>query len=187
MIFFDTFLYYTFFASIVLIYGIGINRVAEIGITKFYDIIYYIKASISILSSSVLSWLITNYILVPLNLTELYPLIALLIFICINSFLEALVRLTTGNSTTEFVISFLIILLSLSESSTIIYTIIICFCSYISLLILIPFSITFKKRVCFNGQFLDEKYYSLFFMFLSILIIIMSTWDIGWLNSEVMK
>lgn len=187
MIFFDTFLYYTFFASVVLIYGIGINRVAEIGITKFYDIVYYIKASISILTSSVLSWLITEFILVPLNITELYPLIALLIFICINSFLEALVRLTTGTTATEFVISFLIILLSISESTSIINSIIICFSSYIALLILIPFSITFKKRVCFNGQFLDEKYYSLFFMFLSILIIIMSTWDIGWLNSEVMK
>lgn len=187
MMFFDTFLYYTFFASIVLFYGIGINRVAEIGITKFYDIIYYIKASISILTSAVLSWLLTQYILVPLNITEIYPLIALLIFICINSFLEALVRLTTGISTTEFVISFLIILLSISESSTIFNSIIICFSSYITLIFLIPFSITFKKRVCFNGQFLDEKYYSLFFMFLSILIIIMSTWDIGWLNAEVMK
>lgn len=183
----NTLLYYTLFASVVLIYGIGINRIAEIGISKFYDLIYYIKAACSILITSVLSWLVNNYILVPLKLIEISPLICILIFICISTFFEAIVRITTGNSVSEFVVSFLIILLSISESTSLINTIIICLSSFLSMIILIPFSITFKKRVCSNGQFLDEKYYSLFFIFLALLIIIISTCDIGWLNSEVIQ
>ena len=187
MMFINTFLYYTLFASVVLIYGIGINRVAEIGIAKFNDIIFYIKSALAVFLSAILSWIVTNYILVPLNLTELYPLFSLLIFICISTFLEALVRLTAGISTVEFAVSFLIILLAVSESISVVNTMIICLSSFIAMLLIIPFSITLKKRVCGNGQFLDERYYSIFFFFLAILIIIMSTWDIGWLNAEVIQ
>jgi len=183
----NTFLYYAIFASAVLIYGIGLNKVVETGISKFYDFIFYLKAMISIMATSVLSWLIVNYILVPLNLVELYPLMCFLVFVFINTFLEALVRLTTGISTTEFVVSFLIILLSISESTSILNTIIICFASYVALLITVPFSITFKKRICSNGNFLDEKYFSLFFIFLAILIIVITTWDIGWLSRGVIQ
>jgi len=181
------FLYYTLFASVVLIYGIGLNKVVECGISKFYNFLYYLKAALSILATAVLSWLVVNFILVPLNLVELYPLLCLLIFICINTFLEALVRLTTGITTTEFIVSFLIILLSVSESTSILNTIIICFSSYIALLCTIPFSITFKKRVCSNGNFLDGKYFSLFFIFLAVLILIITTWDIGWLGKGVIQ
>lgn len=187
MLYLNTFLYYTLFASVALIYGIGLNKVIESGISKFNDLIFYIKASLSILITSVLTWLIINYILVPLTLVELYPLMALLVFVCINTFLEALVRLTIGISTTEFVISFLIILLSLSESTSILNTIIICLASYVALLITIPFSITFKKRACSNGNFLDDKYFGLFFIFLAIIILIVTTWDIGWLGQGVIK
>lgn len=185
MSFVNTFLYYTLFASVVLVYGIGMNKVVETGISKFYSFIYYLKASISILASSVLSYLIIAYILLPINIVELYPLMCFLVFICINTFLEALVRLTTGITTTEFVVSFLIILLSCSESSNILNCIIICLSSYIALIITIPFSITFKRRLCSNGNFLDEKYFSLFFIFLAILILVITTGDIVWLSKGV--
>lgn len=182
MLYVNAFFYYTLFASIVLVYGIGLNKVIEIGISKFHDVIFYIKASITIMITSVLSYLIVKFILVPLNLVELYPLLCFLVFVFINTFLEALVRITTKQTTTEFIISFLIILLSISESTSLINTIIICLASYLALLLTVPFSITFKKRVCSNGNFLDNNYFSLFFIFLAILIILISTWDIGWLS-----
>ena len=87
MIYFQTFLYYSLFSSIVLIYGIGLNKIAEIGIVKFKEPIFYIKCSISIVSSSVISWLITYYLLVPLTITELYPLVCFIVFACISTFL----------------------------------------------------------------------------------------------------
>jgi hypothetical protein len=55
------------------------------------------------------------------------------------------------------------------------------------MLIIIPFSLTFRRRICNNGRLLDEKYYSLYFFFLAILILILSVWDIAWLNPEVIK
>ncbi len=187
MIYFYTFLYYALFSSVVLIYGIGLNKIAEIGIVKFKETIFYIKCAISIVSSAIISWLITNYLLVPLKITELYPLVCFIVYASISMFLGSIIRLTTGRITSEFAVSYLVILLSIAESTSLLYTLFISLSSLLSMLIIIPFSLTFRRRVCSNGQLLDEKYYSLYFFFLSVLILILSVWDIVWLNPEVIK
>lgn len=187
MMFIDTFLYYTLFASAVVIYGIGINTVAEIGIYKIHQVTYFIKVIISIFSSSILTWIVTATILAPLQLIEVYPLIAFLIFICINAFLEGLIRLTTGISSSEFIVSYLIVLLSVSESTSIVNTIIICFSCLIAFTILVPFCFTFKDRIKTDGYTIDEKYYSLFFIFLGLLILLTSAWDVLWITPGVIK
>lgn len=187
MIYLYTFLYYALFSSVVLIYGIGLNKIAEIGIVKFKETIFYIKCAISIVSSALISWLITNYLLVPLKITELYPLVCFIVYASISMFLGSIIRLTTGRITSEFAVSYLVILLSIAESTSLLYTLFISLSSLLSMLIIIPFSLTFRRRVCSNGQLLDEKYYSLYFFFLSVLILILSVWDIVWLNPEVIK
>ena len=187
MIYFDTFLYYTVFASVVLIYGIGINRLTEIGSSKISHITFYLKTLISVFATIVLSTLVIRFILIPIGLIELYPLLALLIYICLNTFLEALVRLTTGTSTTEFVVSFLIILLSLSESTSILDSIVIGASCFAAILLVAPFIYTLKKKLMFNGQKFEEKNYSFFFLFIGLLIIVLSVLDITWLNPGVIK
>ena len=182
MIYLYTFLYYSIFSSVVLIYGIGLNKIAEIGIVKFNEPIYYIKGAISIVSSAVISWLITYYLLVPLTITELYPLVCFIVYACISTFLGGIVRLTTGHTTSEFAVSYLLILLSIEESSSLLFTLFISMSGLISMLIIIPFSLTFRRRVCSNGRLLDEKYYSLYFIFLAVLILLLSVWDIAWFN-----
>lgn len=187
MIYFYTFLHYALFSSVVLIYGIGLNKIAEIGIVKFKETIFYVKCAISIVSASVISWLITYYLLVPLKITELYPLICFIVYATISTFLSGIIRLTTGKTTSEFAVSYLIILLSISESSTLLFTLFICLSSLLSMLLIIPFSLTFRRRICSNGRLLDEKYYSLYFIFLAVLILMLSVWDIVWLNPGVIQ
>lgn len=187
MMFIDTFFYYTLFASAVLIYGIGVNTVAEIGIHRMNQITYFIKAVLSIFISSILSWIVVSTILRPLRIIEIYPLVCFLIFICINAFFEGLIRLTTGISTAEFLVSFLIIIISISESTSILYTMIICASCFIALVIIVPFAFTFKNRIQTDGYSIDDKYYSLFFIFLGLLILMMSAWDILWITPGVIK
>ena len=187
MIYFDTFLYYTIFASIVLIYGIGVNRLTEIGTQKLGHITFYLKTLISVFATIVLSTLVVRFILLPIGLIELYPLLALLIYVSLNTFLEALVRLTTGTSTTEFVISFLIILLALSESTSILDSIIIGASCFASIILVVPFIYTLKRNLMTNGSKFEEKHYTFFFLFLGLLIIVLSVLDITWLNPGVVK
>lgn len=187
MIYLQTFLYYTFFSSIVLIYGIGLNSIAEIGISKSNSLMFFIKAIMTILCTSMISWVIISKILVPLKLVELFPIIAFIIFTCVNSLFEGVIRIVTGKSSSEFIVSFLIVILSLSESTNILNVLIICFSAMVSLLILMPLCLTFKSRVIANGKHINEHYYSMFFILLAILIFIMSVSDISWLNPGVMK
>ena len=187
MIYLSTFLYYTLFSSMVLVYGIGLNKIAEIGIVKFKEPVFYTKCAFSIISSAVISWLITYYLLVPLTITELYPLVCFIVYACISTFLGGIIRLTTGHMASEFAVSYLIILLSIAESSSLLFTLFISLSGILSMLIIVPFSLTFRRRVCSNGRLLDEKYYSLYFIFLAVLILLLSVWDIAWLNPGALQ
>jgi len=187
MIYLQSFLYYTVFSSVVLVYGIGLNRIAEFGISKKDDAIFIIKIICSIFFSALISWVIIQYVLVPLKMIELYPLVAFLVFSCINVLLEAMVRIITNKSYSEFIVSFLIVLLSLTESTSILNTLVICASGIISVTLIIPFCLTFKARFTANGNKINEKYYSIFFIFVAILILMMTAWDIIWLNPGVMQ
>lgn len=187
MIYLQTFLYYIFISSIVLIYGIGLSSFEKIGTFGFESFTYYLKSILSILGTTTVGFVITNFILFPLNLIELFPFVCFLVFIVINTFLEALVRLTTGKSAVEFSISFLIVLLSIMESNSILKLLTICLSSFVSILLMIPICLVFKTRVCSNGEPLNERYCSFIFLFLAILLFVMSVCDTSWLNFGVLK
>ncbi len=187
MIYGKMLLYYSIFASAVLIYGIGLSRMVELPVTKLRNPLFYVKAMVSILSTSVLSCIVTRNILMPLGIIELFPFIAFLIFIGINAFLESLVRITTGTSTVEFSVSFIIVILSILESASILDSLMICFSCFLSLLTITPLCLIFKKRFCSNGTKLSDSFFSVFLIFLGCIILLLSIWDIGWLNKGVLK
>lgn len=180
----NTFYYYICFASVVIIYGIGTNKVIDLNFSKIKNITYCVKIVVSIILSVIVSWLITKGILVPIKLVELYPLLSFLIYICINSFLEALIRLTTGKSATEFVFSYLVIILSIAESTSMLNSVVISASCLLSFLLIIPFIVAFKQ---WNNDNNSEKYYCRLFIFIAILILIISVCDETWLNPEVIR
>jgi hypothetical protein len=180
----EAFLYYSFFATVILFTGIGTNKLLDSHFDKLKSITYCSKIILSIILSSLFGWLITKGILVPLKITELFPLVCLLIYICVDAFLEAIVRLTTGKSSAEFIFSYLLIVLSISESLTIVNTLVITTGSLIAFLGMIPFIMAFRKRNC------DTKSDIIFcrlFLYLALLILALSSWDVSWLNPEVFQ
>lgn len=184
MMLLNSFCYYICFASIVLFYGIGTNKVIDFNYKKIKNLTYCVKVTLSILLSGILSWIVTKGILSPLKMVELYPLVSFLIYVCINAFLEALIRLTTGKSATEFVFSYLVIILAVAESTSLLNTIVISTSCLLSFLMLIPFVLAFKK---WNNEKDSEKYFCRLFLFIAILILIISVCDETWLNPEVFQ
>ena len=180
----STFLYYTFFSSVILFCGIGTNKILDLNLNKLKSITYCVKVVISILFSSLLGWFITKGILVPLKIAELFPLVCFLVYICVDTFLEALIRLTTGKSAAEFIFSYLVIVLSISESFSVLNILIItisCLCSFIGI---IPFIMAFRKR---NSDTKSDIIYCRLFLYLALLLLIISVWDIAWINPEVFQ
>lgn len=183
-----TILHYFIFSSAVLIYGIGLNN-ATIICDEIQTIkLNFIKIILSVLFSTVISWIIIQNFLIPLNITELYPIISFLVFITISIFLESMIRITTKKITSDFNFSFLIVLLALSESINIIDVILISISSIMSLIILLPILKVIKNKINMLGnteRHCNKK--SLILISIAIIIIILSTGNISWLNPGVIK
>lgn len=182
----NSFLYYILFASSILIYGIGLNQTVEIGQARFENFTSLLKVLISIYSTSILSYLVTTRILITIGLVELFPLVCLLMYVCINSFLEALIRITTGTSSSEFIISWLIIIISVTESTSLINSLIVCTSCLISFVIITPLVYAFRTRIYIEKK-LKGRHYSLIMFFMCVLLLLISVFDIGWMNPGVLK
>ncbi|MEE0885912.1 MAG: hypothetical protein UIB61_03325 [Treponema sp.] len=146
-----------------------------------------IKILVNVLSTSVLSWLILKYFLIPLNLEEIYPFAALLIFFIISIFIETLVRIATKKSTSDFSLSFLIILLALNESLNIVDVVLITCCSFISFLILIPLLYSIKKRIDIAGTLqIHGNKKSLVLVSIAIIVTVLAVGNVSWLNQRIL-
>ncbi|MCR4953166.1 MAG: hypothetical protein K6A43_03745 [Treponema sp.] len=182
----NTFLYYLCFASAVLFCGIGSTKIVEFSKFTATTLAFFVKLLLSLSITVILGWLVTNKILVPLDMVELYPMVCLFIYVCINTFTEVLVRITTGIDSAEFIVSFLIVLLTVSESLTILDVFIISGSCILSLLALLPLVYSFRSRITTEIG-MKEKYYCRLFLFLALLIFIISAWDSMCINPEVIK
>ena len=183
-----TVLHYFLFSSAVLIYGIGLNN-ATIFCDSLSELkLYFVKSVFTVLISTVLSWIIIQQFLIPLRITELYPLAALLVFMTISVFLETIIRITTSTVTSDFCFSFLIVLLALNESVNILDTILISLSSLLSFFCLIPVLYAVNGKINILGiteRHANKK--SLLLIVLAVIIIIISAGNVSWLTPGVIK
>ncbi len=179
-------LYYLFIGSAVFLYGIGINDSIIMcdSIHKLY--LSIVKILFTILCTTMLGWLLTTKLLVPLRLTELYPLVTLLIFIVISILLESLVRITSSRVTSEFNLSFPIVLLAINEGISFSEVIVISTAAFFSFVILLPILYSIKKRINIVGNLeIHGNRRSLVMVSLAILSIVLVICNISWLNPGV--
>ncbi|HAH62222.1 MAG TPA: hypothetical protein DCL73_09025 [Treponema sp.] len=184
----DIILYYLFYCSAVLVYGIGLNRTTVLSRSMDKTLFFLtIKNAITILCSTALSWVIIMELLIPAGLVELYPLVALLIFLSVSVFVEVLIRITTGFKTSEFGVSYLVILLALNESTDLINAVIAASGCILSLLIILPVMSALRKRIeCARPRNDRMKKKSLIMLTMAVVIISLAVWNVSWLNQGVL-
>ncbi len=179
--------YYIFFSSAVILYGVGINSATIVCDSIHRIFLPVLKNIANILCTSVLSWLIIKYFLVPLNLTELYPFVSLLVFFIVSVATESVTRILTKQVASDFSLSFLIILLALNESLNIVDVILIASCSFISFLILIPILYSIKKRIDIIGTFqVHGNKKSLVLVSIAIIVTVLAVGNVSWLNQRIL-
>lgn len=181
MHYFQLFLYYTFICSAVLFFGVGINRSIQVTVKSLrINFKVILKSFISIFLTTILTYLILQYLLIPVKLAELFPILALLIFLSINTFIEALVRITAHISTSEFSISWLFIVLSIYESSTLLDAMVICSSCMVSFLIMLPLVYSFQKIIYIRPYETKERKQILVFLSVAVLMLLLSVSDVSW-------
>lgn len=183
MVYLHIFLTYTLISSAVLFYGIEINRtIYAATLPSNLDLKICIKSFVTIIIATVLSYLLTELVLIPIEMGELYPLISILVFLCVSTFIEALVRITANFSTSEFAVSWLIVLLALTESSSLAEALLIAFSSSVSFIIIIPVVSSFPKRMFDASDDSKEKMHVYLFLSIAVIMMIISVFDVTWFN-----
>ncbi|MEE1165787.1 MAG: hypothetical protein UHP28_01355 [Treponema sp.] len=183
-----TILYYVLFASAVMLYGIGMNRAIVLCDSIHRLLIPVIKTVLSVLLSSIFTWIILKHLLTPLGIIELYPFVAVIIFVVVSVFLELMIRISTKKVSSEFIVSFLIVILTINESLNLFDVIIISLSCIVSFLILIPLLYSIKKRVDLVGNLrVHGNIRSLLLVSLAVLVCALAAGNISWLNPGVIK
>ncbi len=183
----NSFIFYIFFCSAVLIYGIGINRQTEASASGSNMILNAIKTYSCVVITVVITFLISKALLIPIGLAELFPLVSLLIFLSFSVFIEILINITAGRSVAEYAVSFLTILLSLNEGLTLVESIMISLGCLTSFYLLIPVLSAMLNRVetVRNLEELQKK--TIVFFCMIVIMIALYSLNISWLNPGVIK
>ena len=184
----STILFYTLFSSAILIYGIGLNTATIVCDSIKKLVLPFVKIISTVFSSSVLTWVIVKFILVPLKLIALYPFVTVLIFFSLSVFFESMIRIVTGKITSDYNFSFLVCLLALNESTNVIDVLLICFSCFLSFLLLLPLLYSLKNKIDILGNTtIHGNRKSLLLISIAIIIIAVLFGNVSWLNPGVLK
>ena len=183
----NSFVYYIFFGSAVLIYGIGFNRESVMCNYPKQVLFSAIKSYACVIITYLLTYCLNINFLIPLKIIEIFPFVALLIYITITVFFEILIQITTKRSSAEFAISFLTVILALNEGVALIDGILICLSVLTCFYSLIPILFALEKRMQASTSNNVFKQKSLIFLSMVIIMIAIYSFNISWLNVGVIK
>ena len=174
--------YYIFYSSVVLIYGIGIERSFFLSKKKHDIFIKMTKMILCVSSTSALSYLIVNWLLVPSDLAELYPFVVILLFLAISVFIEAIIRITARISAVESGIAIMFVLIGLTESNSFGECVFISCLSIISFFVVVPFVFAITRRNDLNRKKLEYEKTGFLLVSIAIIMFIVLSWNVSWLN-----
>lgn len=181
----ENILNYLFFTSVVLIYGVGIEKTVLPKIKFSEHILKSIKLLLSVCSCCALSYIFCYRLLFKFNLFELAPFVTVIIFCVFSIFIELIFRITAKFSAADFGLSFIIILIALTESFSLGECLIIaCICTF-SYFIFVPlFSVISKRTDLYKTKY-DFERIAYILLTISVLILILLVVNVSWLNKEV--
>ena len=184
----ETILFYTIFSSVILIYGIGLHTSTVVcgSVKKLY--VPALKAFFTVILSSSATWLFIKFVLVPLSLTSVYPLVASLFFFSISILTEKFFCSKTKTEDTDFNFLFLVTILVLNESTSIVDVLLISFSSFMSFVILLPLLYSLKNKIDMVGNSaINGNRKVLLFISVSIIMMVLLFSNVRILNPGVLK
>lgn len=181
----ESILNYLFFTSVILIYGAGIEKTVLSKIKFSEHILKSIKLLLSVCSCCALSYIFCYKLLFKFDLFELAPFVTVIIFCVFSVLIELIFRITAKFSASDFGLSFIIILIALTESFSLGECLFIaCICTF-SYFVFIPlFSMILRRTDLYKAKYDFEKT-AYILLTVSVLILILLVVNVSWLNGEV--
>ena len=178
----STIVYYLLSASAVLFYGIGLNKsisysdsFSSISLTCF-------KSLFAAGSTSAVSYLLINWLLIPVQLYELYPFIAVLIFILFSVLTEIFITVGIRQSPIDFSIPLLAVFLGLNEGISLGSAFVISCISIISFYCMLAIFHCVRERIRFYAKESVLRIYCILLICLAIIMIAICGFSVSWFN-----
>lgn len=173
----STLLYYIFYASVILWYGIGVFDEILFSKKQFLKILI---SFISVFATIALSYLIGKNVLIPSHLLFFAPLVAFIVFLFIAALLKLLIDGAIQFSRFEFSVSFLVVLLSIFEGGHLVTALFIALSSLVPVFALFPFLHSFTKRIeNIKAKNETNARWPLMLLLLSIIALAFVSWNIS--------
>ncbi len=182
---FQILLFYTFIASAVFVYGIGLNKIIVFS-KKPKDALFFLsKEILSIILSLCVCWPLTKFILVPNNLTELYPFFSFFVIHIISLIITEFSAHVLKKNVTGFYFSYCVLLLAMNEGITFVNAILISIACILSFFCMLPVIFAARWKMKSSMQYVSFKDGAMLFLCIAVILFMFFTFNVSWLNPEV--
>lgn len=179
---FATIVYYAFSASAFLLYGIGLHNLISAGSGGYGNLVLTgTKSLITVATTTTVSYLIVNALFVPVRLAELYPLVAVIVFVLFSAVIEVFVTIGLQNSATEFGVPLLCVLLALNEASSVGVAVIIAVSCVAAFYLLCGIVFALRNRFSLFAPVQGLRVYCLLLVSLAVILIALGAFNVSWL------
>lgn len=175
-------IYYLLLASAVLFYGIGVHKSISHSDSLASSVLTCFKSLFSASSTTAVSYILINWLLVPVQLTEIFPFIATMVFILFTTLTEIFIGIGVRKSPVDFSIPLLAVFLGLNEGASIGYAVAIsclCIISFYSMLIVF---LCVRQRVSFYTAEGGLSSYCVLLICLAVIMIAIYGVNVSWFN-----
>lgn len=181
----QTILMYLLICSAPLIYGVGIKNLVDVSEKPDANLALYLKSVLCVGISILLTWFITSILLIPYNLSMLFPFFALLISSIFSILLQQVFYSLLKVETAEFSVTFFSVLLAISDGTSLLHSFLIGVTTVTSFYILVFLLFSIRKKSRFVKVAPDFNTGSLILVAMACIILALYGWNVSWLNTEV--
>ncbi|MBQ9281010.1 MAG: hypothetical protein IJ207_02270 [Treponema sp.] len=172
--------YYLLSACVVLFYGVGIHKSFSHNDTLSTSLLTCFKSLFSAGSTTAVTYLMMNWLLVPAHLEEFFPFLAALLFILFSTLTEIFIGIGIRQSPIDFSIPLLAVFLGLNEGVSIGYAVMIsCLCIISFYVMLVVFHCV-RQRVSFYTLEGGLKTYCVLLICLAVVMIAIYGVNVSW-------
>lgn len=174
--------YYLLTASSVLFYGIGLSKTVSHSDSLSQSMLTCFKSLFSAGSATAVSYLLINWLLVPVQLVEIFPFLAALIFILTSTLTEIFIGVGSGQSPVDFSIPLLSVFLGLNEGLSLGLAVTIACMSIISFYCVLIVFHCVRKRVGFHASGGGLGVCAVLLLSLALVMMAIYGLNVSWLN-----
>ena len=187
MFYIESFLFYIFSSSIILVYGIGldcslINSNMKIPFNKQSFVIF-----IKIITSILILWYPINYFIPFIGFQELSPLFIILVCGIVDELTSIFISRQRGHNPAESLFFFGIVFLALAEGASLLFSLIIAISALVGFFLITITLFAIKNKVTDAPVPVDLKGPPLALISMGLLYLIIHAADASWWLSEVLK